>query len=152
MARKTWNEKLNNGKEPHIEILSFDLGKRFNASTMLIPTPLDVESVMKTVDEGKLITTDLIRKKLATKFGADVTCPMTTGIFVNIAANAADERKIQGFGLDTPYWRTLKTGGVLNAKYPGGIEQQRALLFAEGFNVVATGKSYVIADYENYLV
>jgi prolipoprotein diacylglyceryltransferase len=37
------------------------------------------------------------------------------------AANAAEEAAKAGKGLDVPYWRTLKAGGFLNEKYPGGV-------------------------------
>ena len=40
----------------------------------------------------------------------------------------------------TPYWRTLKTGGELNPKYPGGIKNLRARLTAEGHRVIKKGK------------
>ncbi|MCA9101481.1 MAG: hypothetical protein KDA63_10040, partial [Planctomycetales bacterium] len=49
----------------------------------------------------------------------------------------------------TPYWRTLKAGGELNPKYPGGIKNLRARLTAEGHRVVKKGKRYVVADYEH---
>ena len=53
---------------------------------------------------------------------------MTAGIFISMAAWASFQRPER----DTPYWRTLKAGGELNEKYPGGIPAQRALLEAEG--------------------
>lgn len=66
----------------------------------------------------KNIPKDLLDKQslgiynhLAKKHCADFTCPLTAGIFMNIAAHASDERKID----ETPYWRTLKKGGELNA-------------------------------------
>ncbi len=51
----------------------------------------------------------------------------------------------------TPYWRTLKTGGELNPKYPGGIARLRKRLAAEGHRVVAKGKRFVVADYDKSL-
>ena len=51
----------------------------------------------------------------------------------------------------TPYWRTLKPGGRLNEKYPGGVEAQIAMLEAEGFKVVARKGVYVVKDYEQVL-
>jgi len=37
----------------------------------------------------------------------------------------------------TPYWRTLKEGGKLNEKYPGGVEAQAKRLAEEGCTIVA---------------
>ena len=77
---------------------------------------------------------------------------MTTGIFAWIAANAAEEAAGRPPGADaTPYWRTLKSGGFLNEKYPGGVPAQKAKLEEEGHRVVQQGKRYAVADYESVL-
>ena len=77
---------------------------------------------------------------------------MTTGIFAWVAANAAEEQKQKGAEDITPYWRTLKTGGVLNPKYPGGVEDLKKHLEAEGHTVIQKGKKLVVADYEESLI
>ena len=98
----------------------------------MIPAPLEVDAAMKKVGRGKLTTIDSLRRALAKKHGTTIACPITTGIFAWIAAHAADEGESEGRKRITPYWRTLKTGGELNAKYPGGIKNLRARLAAEG--------------------
>ncbi len=60
--------------------------KRFGTGTMLIPKPLDVDALIRKVRKGKLVTQARIREKLAKEFKADTACPITTGIFVRIAA------------------------------------------------------------------
>ena len=100
---------------------------------------------MKKVPKGKLITINEIRAKLAKKHGADFACPITTGIFAWIAAHAADEAEQDGKKRITPYWRTLKSGGELNAKYPGGIANVRKRLEAEGHTIIQRGKRYFLA-------
>ncbi|MDG6219328.1 MAG: MGMT family protein, partial [Candidatus Thermoplasmatota archaeon] len=77
---------------------------------------------------------------------------LTTGIFINIAAHAAEETKEKGEKDSTPYWRTLKTNGVLNHKFPGGVEKQKKLLEEEGFTIIGKGKTLTVKDYEQYLV
>ncbi|MBA7663675.1 hypothetical protein ES703_71722 [subsurface metagenome] len=62
-------------------------------------------------------------------------CPLTTGIFANIAARAAEEAAAEGRKDITPYWRTLKSRGELNEKYPGGVETQAAHLREEGHTI-----------------
>ncbi len=106
---------------------------------------------MRRVPEGKLITINEIRAALAKKHGATIGCPMTTGIFAWIAANAAEEQRQKGEKDITPYWRTLKSGGVINPKYPGGVEAQKKLLEKEGHEVVQKGKKYVVVDFEKSL-
>jgi hypothetical protein len=68
------------------------------------------------------------------------------------AANAVEEASEEGKLLDIPYWRTLKAGGFLNNKYPGGQEAHKRLLEGENFKVIARGKKYQVADYEQYLM
>ncbi len=150
MARKSFNEKLHHsGDLPKIEDLSDrpEAVRRYGGTKMLIAPPTEYNEIMAIVPEGKLITADRIRSALAERAGADVTCPLTAGIFINICANASEER-----GEDKiPYWRTLKTGGELNPKYPGGIEKQREYLEAEGHRIEQRGKKCYVSDYENSL-
>jgi alkylated DNA nucleotide flippase Atl1 len=119
---------------------------------VVIPAPIEVDEVMRNVPEGRLITINDIRKLLARKHNATIGCPITTGIFAWIAANAAEEQRQKGERNITPYWRTLKTGGVLNDKYPGGIEGQKLLLEKEGHKIVQKGRKYVVKDYKKSLI
>ncbi len=54
----------------------------------------------------------------------------------------------------TPYWRTLKSKGELNEKYPGGVDAQAARLSAEGHTIEpAKGKKPPkVKDFEEALV
>ena len=127
--RKSWREKLADDKGlPKVEKITDKMSKRWGTGTVAIPAPKEVDEIMKRVPEGKLITMNEIRAILAQKHGATIGCPMTTGIFAWIAAHAAEEEAGEGKKNITPYWRTLKTDGVINEKYPGGVEAQRKLL------------------------
>ncbi len=107
---------------------------------------------MRKVPKGKVTTINEIRQALATKHGATIGCPITTGIFAWIAANAAEEQKQQGKTDITPYWRTLKVKGLINEKYPGGVEAQSLLLQQEGHSIVRKGKNCYVKDYQKVLV
>jgi hypothetical protein len=135
--QKSWREKLADSK---------DLPK-----TMVIPSPAEVDEAMRRVPKGRLATINEIRACLANKHGTDIACPMTTGIFAWIAAHAAEESRTAGKKDLTPYWRTLKTGGELNPKYPGGIPALRKLLAAEGHKVVKKGGRFLVADFDKKL-
>jgi len=135
--RKSWREKLAQSK---------GLPK-----TMVIPAPIEVDELMRQVPRGRLTTTKALGAALAVKHGTTIACPMTTGIFAWIAAHAAEEAQAAGEKEFTPYWRTLKTDGQLNAKYPGGVAGQKKLLEAEGHKVVKKGKIQVVAEYEKCL-
>ncbi len=153
VKKKSWCEKLADSKGlPKIEKITEKMSKRWGTGTLVIPAPMEVDEVMRNVPGGKLVTINDIRAVLAKKHKATIGCPITTGIFAWIAANAAEERKRKGEKNVTPYWRTLKVGGVLNEKYPGGVEVQKKLLEKEGHKVVQKGKKYVVADYEKALI
>lgn len=150
---KSWQEKLADSKGlPKVEKITEKMSKRWGTGTVVIPAPKEVDEIMQKVPKGKLITINEIRAILAKKHGATIGCPLTTGIFAWIAAYAAEEAAGEGKKNTTPYWRTLKTGGVINEKYPGGVEIQKKLLEEEGHTVVQKGKKYAVSDFEKSLV
>jgi len=153
--RKSWREKLADDKDlPRVVEITDKMSKRWGTGTIIIPAPREVDEIMRNVPRGKLITINQIRAKLAQKHGASIGCPMTTGIFANIAARAAEEAAAEGKENITPYWRTLKVGGVLNEKYPGGVEAQAEKLKAEGHTIETgkNGKPKKVRDFERALV
>jgi alkylated DNA nucleotide flippase Atl1 len=119
---------------------------------MVIPAPLEVDEIMRKVPKGKLTTINEIRAALARKHNVDVGCPITTGIFAWIAAHAAEEAAADGAKRVTPYWRTLKSGGELNPKYPGGVPGLKKLLLAEGHRVVQKRKRFFVENFQERLV
>jgi alkylated DNA nucleotide flippase Atl1 len=153
--RKSWRAKLADDKGlPKVEEITGKMSTRWGTGTVCIPAPREVDEIMRKVPEGKLITINQIRKIVAKKHGATIGCPITTGIFAWIAANAAEEAAAEGEKNITPYWRTLKSGGELNMKYPGGVEAQAARLKAEGHNI-EPGKSKKppkVKDFEKALM
>ncbi len=151
--RKTWREKLGNSKDlPRVEVITDKMSKRWGSGTVVIPAPKEVDELMKKVPKGKLVTINEIRQIVARRHGATIGCPLTTGIFARISAEAAMEEATEGKKRITPYWRTLKSDGELNPKYPGGIEDQKARLESEGHRVIRKGKKYIVEDYKSSLV
>ncbi len=149
MPRKSWTEKLKDSKDlPKVEQITAKMSKRWGIGTVVIPAPLEVDEIMRRIPQGKLTTINEIRSVLARKHKATIGCPITTGIFAWVAAHAAEERKHKGEKDITPYWRTLKTGGEINEKYPGGVEAQKELLEKEGHRVVQKGKKWIVVDHE----
>jgi hypothetical protein len=150
-AKKSWKEKLQDSKDlPKIEEITGSMCKKWGTGNFVIPAPKEVDEIMKTVPKNKLITINEIRQFLAKRYRVSIACPITTGIFAWIAANAAEEPPVEKN--KTPYWRTLKTGGLINEKYPGGIEGQKKLLEQEGHKIIKKGKNYIVQDYEKYLI
>lgn len=123
---------------------------RYGGDRMYFAPPIDYDEVMKRIPYGKVITVKDIRKYFARVNNADFTEPMTAGIFVSIVAWASYQRTDD----ETPYWRTLKTDGEINPKYPGGLEVQKEKLEEEGHVIIKRGRKnirYFVEDYEDAL-
>jgi hypothetical protein len=155
-SRKSWREKLENPPAGLPKVVSGPATweKRFGGRRVLVPTPLLVDGLIRKVKKGNLITVTQIRKQFAEDFKADSTCPLTTGIFVRIAAETAEEDLRNGKNQITPYWRVLGADGSLNPKLPGGVKAQAAHLEEEGHKITA-GKGKrppKVQDFEKSLV
>jgi len=151
--KKSWKEKLADSKDlPKVEQITEKMSSKWGGGTIVIPAPMEVDEIMKKVTKGKLITINRIREILAKKHKATIGCPVTTGIFVLIASRAAEEEREQGKKRITPYWRTLKSKGELNPKYPGGVDNQMEKLEKEGHKIIQKGKNYIVEDFEKKLV
>ncbi len=150
--KKDFNAMLRDGKDmPKIQIITDEASiKKYGGNRMYFAPPMDYDRVMRRVPFGKVITVGEIREYFAAQNGADFTEPITAGIFVSIAAWASHQRSKD----KTPYWRTLRAGGELNPKYPGGVEEQKEMLEAEGHTVIQKGRTnikYYVKDYEKML-
>lgn len=150
--KKDFNAMLHKDTDmPKIQIITDEATiKKYGGEKMYFAPPIAYDEIMKTVPHGRVVTIGVIRNYLAKKNHADFTDPITAGIFVSIAAWASHQRSEN----KTPYWRTLKANGELNAKYPGGIEVQKEKLEAEGHIIIQKGRKnikYYVKDYEESL-
>lgn len=150
--KKDFNRMLHDSRDmPKIQIITDQKSiEKYGGSRMYFAPPIDYDRVMRRIPFGKVITVGEIRDYFAKLNGADFTEPMTAGIFVSVAAWASHQRS----GDKTPYWRTLKTNGELNPKYPGGVEAQKEQLEAEGHTIIQKGRKnirYFVKDYEKVL-
>jgi len=151
-TKKSWREKLADDKGlPRVSKVTGRMIRRWGTGTFVIPAPREVDALMKQVPEGRVVTINELRAALAARHKVNFACPITTGIFSWIAAHAAAEAEMEGAKRITPFWRTLKTGGEVNPKYPGGVEGIAKRLRAEGHKIVAKGRRKLVADYENKL-
>ncbi len=149
---KDFNAMLRDSKDmPKIQVITDTASiQKYGGERMYFAPPLDYDRVMKQVPFGKVLTISAIREYFARRGGADFTEPITAGIFVSIAAWASFQRAKD----ETPYWRTLKANGELNAKYPGGVQAQKMKLEQEGHTVLQRGQTnirYFVKDYEKAL-
>ena len=149
--RKSWAERLAQGAPRTIKAIPEKMAKRLGPGSMVVPSPADVDAVIRTVGKRKLVTAREIGASLARTHNTTVCCTVTTGICAWIAAHAAHEAEEMGKSRIAPYWRVLKPGGEINGKYPGGLAGVRKRLEEEGHVVVRDGARYVVKDYEKKL-
>jgi len=154
-SRTPWRLKLEkpNVDLPKIVRVPAKWQKRFGTGTMVIALPLDVDALIRSVRTGKLVTQTQLRVRLARKYKVNHTCPLTTGIFVRIVAETAEEDRRAGKARITPYWRVVRDDGSLNEKFPGGPPAQARRLRAEGFSIAAgKGKKPPrVRDFQEFL-
>ena len=138
--RKTWREKLERQQEPKVVAIPPKMQARLGTGTLLIPRPLDVDAIIRTVPSGSLMTISQLRAILADHSGASTTCPLVTGIFVRLAAETSAEDERAGRKRVSPCWRVIRDDGTLLEKYPGGAVEQAHRLAAEGHRIESRGK------------
>jgi hypothetical protein len=122
--RKTWVEKMDNGREAVVKTTDKDFADIPAGSRMLIATPRIVDDYIRQIPPGRQADTSRIRKDLAAEYGADYTCPVTTGIFLRIVSEAAYERLQAGEKLKdiTPFWRAVGPKSPTAAKLSVPVE------------------------------
>ncbi len=150
--KKDFNAMLRDSKDmPKFQTITDQKSiEKYGGDRMYFAPPIEYDRIMRTIPYGRLTTVGEIRQYFARQSGADFTEPFTAGIFVSIAAWASFQRTED----ETPYWRTLRAGGELNPKYPGGVEAQKEKLEAEGHTVIKKGRTnirYYVKDFEKFL-
>jgi hypothetical protein len=69
--RKTWREKLHDSKHsPQVIEVTPEMNQKWGTGTCVIPAPIEVDGIMRTVPKGKVITVNHIRKVLAERHNA----------------------------------------------------------------------------------
>ena len=128
---KSWIGKVNDPtKTFKVEKLDKDWVDMAKGDRMLIATPKIVDDYLRQIPKGKEVSMLTMRKDLAIAYDADNSCPLTTGIFLRIAAEAALEEINSGKPLKAvaPFWRVVTTKMPVAKKLscgPGFIQKQR---------------------------
>lgn len=149
---KTWIDKRDQDLEPEIKFGPDNWNESMGGggTQMLISTPKMIDETIRHIPEGMLVTMSGLRDSLATQAGADYTCPMTTGIFLRIAAEAAEMERELGKEDVAPWWRVIRDDGTMNEKMPGRGELQQTLLTEEGHSlgIKPRGTKMMVQDFD----
>jgi len=130
---KSWTEKLNVNKDPKVIRMEESFSDIPADSMMLVATPALVDDYIRKIPKGKMVDMKTLRKDLAADFHADNSCPLSTAIFVRIAAEAAFEQFISGRKLEeiTPFWRVIQPGSKMASKLTFGEDFLKKQIKAE---------------------
>ncbi len=127
---KTWSEKFNDPRPHQVKPAPRDMAGMKKGEIMLIPSPKIIDAFIRTIPVGTGMDVPTMRKKLAKKYKAQVTCPITTGFHLRAVAENAWEAKERGAKLAeiTPFWRVLDQNAPTTARLSCGVDfvvQQR---------------------------
>jgi hypothetical protein len=151
VSRTKWAEKMQKPGQPELVAMPPTWTARYGNGPLLIATPRLIEAKVRAVKKGMLTTIARIREELAAEHRAVATCPLTTGIFLRIVAEHAEEERAAGMTRVSPYWRVVKDDGSLNPKFPGGVSAHAKMLQAEGIEIVTRRGVPRVAEVERYL-
>jgi len=114
---QTWTEKLNCSKSPQKKLLEKSVAGMPAGALMYISTPQEIDAYIRQIPRGRGVTVQQMRVDLASRNKADCTCPLTTGIFLRIVAEAAFEKINSGSRADpTPFWRVIEKNANIVSK------------------------------------
>lgn len=132
-TRKTWTDKLHETKQAKVKRIETDFADIPAGSSMFIATPQIIDGYVKQLKKGAQVNIKTLRKDLALQHGADYTCPVTTGIFLRIVAEAAYENLQQGTPISklTPFWRVIEPDSPLAKKLSFGQDFLKKQIRAE---------------------
>lgn len=131
--KKSWTQKLNEQKQPHVKRIDKAFADIPAESDMLIATPMMVDAYIRQIPSGKKVSLQTMRRDLAADNHAEYTCPVTSGIFLRIVAEAAFEQYQQTGAWEgiTPFWRVVDPKSPLAKKLSFGVELLKERIDAE---------------------
>jgi hypothetical protein len=72
--KESWRQRLvsqtEKNKLPRVVEVTEKMSQKWGAGTVVIPSPIEVDALMKTIPKGKLITINQIRAFMAEKYHA----------------------------------------------------------------------------------
>ena len=93
-----WNEKFQHRKDHQIKHIDKKFSDIPENSDILIATPKIFDDYIRKIPVGTSVDLKKVRQDLAKNYKVDHTCPVTTGLFVRIVAEATYEKiqKLEG--------------------------------------------------------
>ena len=125
----SFQDRYDTAKESYIKTNDKQFADLPAGTTVLIPSPQDIESVVNALPEGNTLNLTELRGALAEMHDADGTCPVMCGMNLRVAAEVTLEAIDAGVpqGEVVPIWNVIEPKSNLAKKLPGGVERIRRL-------------------------
>lgn len=130
---KSWTDKLNAPAEPVVKPAPASIAGMRAGQVMLVPTSRMIADFMWAIPSGQTVDTKAMRRELAERHHAEVTCPVYTGYHLRTVAEAALEDYAAGVPVEaiTPFWRVLDEQSPTTSRLPDGVAFVAARRVAE---------------------
>lgn len=131
---KSWTRKFEDARPPEVKICASDIMGMKAGQKMLIPSPALIDAWLRDLPRGQAGDIAVLREDLARANGAEVTCPLTTGIFLRIVAEKTVDELDAGLPVEAvaPVWRLLDAKAKLTRKLGGRAAVLADQRLAEG--------------------
>lgn len=119
LSNVPWRVKLERASSPKNPHLTEAPAQWFGGKLvdkMVIPSALELDEIIRQIPKGQKVNIKDLRADYAASHGADITCPLTSGIFLRIIAENSEEERSQGKKDVTPYWRVVDDKGQMPPK------------------------------------
>ena len=137
MAKKSWEEKFASSKPHEVKTAPKDFADIKAGQKLLLTSPRQIDEFVQGIPPKTSLSMKQLRAGLAEESGADIACPVVTGICLRTVAefvNAQLEAGVKPSKL-TPVWRVLPPGTTALKKLEAGPERMLALRKSEGLSV-----------------
>ena len=115
---KTAAERLRESKPEKRVVLDKDFAGVKAGLTLFVANPKIVDQYIRDIPTGQSRTIVQMRRALAQSRNADATCPVSTAIFLRIAAQAAIDEMEDGCETElvSPFWRVLRASDKITER------------------------------------
>lgn len=124
MAKKTWQQKYDSDRPHEVKVIDKKFADMPAGTRMFIATPKIIDDYVNHIPKGVQVNLLTMRKDLAAEYDAEMTCPVTTSIFLRVVSELAFENYQKGMSIDeiTPFWRAMNSKMPIAKKLSCGID------------------------------
>lgn len=142
MARMSWAEKYASPQRREVKVAPIKFADIAAGQMMLLTTPPDVAEILSALPRGTAIDIKALRSDLAARWGAEIACPVVTGIHLRTVAEVAGEQLDAGLPASAvvPVWRIVGPHLPIWSKLENGRDRFLTLRQEEGLETAAPAK------------